>query len=236
MAISCTNCDGNILKRQAKGEFFSFGEFGKVRLTQDLEIRFCDKCHETYLLMDDSSLDDALEASLSENVREVLEEIKSRHSIKAKEIANFCGITPETLSRFKQSGENGRLVPSEIFLILKRIAIEGRSFIDKALNETWERKENPRAVRPYADNPQNSRFDLDLVVYSRHGHIVAFEAKNAGWSQGTNQTRTSINRMKYVFDNERESLWHASRFSTFNNSELLPVSRLECKSRNQRAK
>ena len=158
MSFTCSNCEGNVAKRQAKGHFFSFGGYGKVRLTQDCEVAFCDQCFEAYPLVDDFSLDQRLEQSLPDNVGEILSVIKERHKIKAKDVAAFCGIEPQTLSRFKKLGKESP-IPAETFILLKRIAIDGQSFIEKALSETWEARPSPAfSTRPVVVENQNGRF------------------------------------------------------------------------------
>lgn len=135
--FSCSSCGGKVSKQEGKGQLFAFGSYGKVQLSQSLKIMQCVKCKEIYETGDDLALAEALSASLTDNVAQILEVIKEKHGIRKVELAFVTGIKPETLSRLKNSA-SGKKISSEKFLILKMIAAQGKKFITQMLeNEAW---------------------------------------------------------------------------------------------------
>ncbi len=130
------DCGGRFEKQNAKGRFFAFGEFGKVKLQKDLEVQLCKKCGEVLIRMNDYSLDNALKESLSANVEELLDLIKRRYRIFNKEVASFLGMTPETLSRYQNETSEQR-IPSPAFLELKNIFMGGPQYMREVRDCEW---------------------------------------------------------------------------------------------------
>ncbi len=155
--FSCSNCGAKVLKTEGKGQLFSFNAYGKVRLTQKCKILQCEACKEIYETAEDSArLNQALTASLTDNVIQILEVIRTKHNIRKTDVAIVCGVTPATLSRFKNDGDGGKQIPSEKFLILKRIAARGQAFIKEMLEEDWE-IQTQRPIRHQRESENNKK-------------------------------------------------------------------------------
>lgn len=127
--FSC-DCGGKVSKKEAIGRFFSYGEFGMVKLTKPLQVLTCDRCGEYYEAANDSSLQKALRESFEDNIRELIELIKSRHGIQEKQIAYLCG---------RQS--LGKSLRSSEFLLLKGLVRGGKAFMKSMLDEGWDHPE-----------------------------------------------------------------------------------------------
>lgn len=131
------DCGGKVKKLQAKGKFFPYGEFGKIKLTRSCKVLLCDTCGEYYENADDQSLQDALKNSLTDNAIEITKFIKENHGIRDNQLAFFCSLTPETFSRCKNK-DSGKVMPAYAFLLLKGVAMHGKRFMSDLLETRWD--------------------------------------------------------------------------------------------------
>jgi hypothetical protein len=134
--FSC-DCGGKVTKQQGKFRFFPYGEYGMIKLTKARKVLICSKCGEYYQNADDSSLQEGLKESLTDNAVQLINLIKNQHGLRDNQLAFFCGVTPAAFSRFKNK-DSGKVLPSYAFLLLKGIAQHGEKFIKDLLDATWE--------------------------------------------------------------------------------------------------
>ena len=132
--FSCSNCVGKLEKRETKGLFFLFGSYGKVKMTKECMVDFCDQCFEVYPLITETEFDEKLEQSISDNVSELLSLIKDRHHISLRTIAGFLNIEADKLLKYKNQEE---LISTTNFLLLKQILKHGNSLMETYLKEEW---------------------------------------------------------------------------------------------------
>lgn len=139
-SFSC-DCGGKVTKQQGKSKFFSYGEYGMIKLTKARQVLICNKCGEYYQSADDSSLQEGLKESLTDNAIRLINRIKDQHGLRDSQLAFFCGVTPAAFSRFKNK-DSGKVLPSYAFLLLKGVERHGEKFIKELLEATWDDDES----------------------------------------------------------------------------------------------
>lgn len=105
----CGECGSKDIGFQnAKGRFFPFEAFNKVKLEVDLSLCQCSNCGSTILGPGDGArLDDALELSIKKSVAAYIGNIIKKTAWKQSEMADYVGFTPVYISELK----NGKRIP-----------------------------------------------------------------------------------------------------------------------------
>lgn len=125
--MRCGECGSKDLNRQnVQGKTFRWKDYSSALLTKPLELLVCQKCGNIITKAGEGKLiDDAIVASISEQVRIAIDQIKTAQNCEQKDIAARLGITPEHLSEIK----SGRTIPSfQLFNFLKTLAMDKNAY------------------------------------------------------------------------------------------------------------
>ncbi len=128
-------------RRNLKGKgAFPWKDFPVVYLTQDLELWVCGKCGNRAVLRGDSQkTDEALEASVRDQISQFIDIIKSKSGLSLEEISHKTGISYTYLSTLR----NKKRTPSfQVWNYLKMIAGKPKEMLELADPGRDIRKEN----------------------------------------------------------------------------------------------
>lgn len=125
--MRCGECGSKNIKRQnVQGRSFRWKDFSAATVIKPLELNVCQECNNIITKAGESKLiDEAIEASISEQVRIAIAKIKDTQKCEQKDIATRLGVSPEYLSEIK----SGRAMPSfQLFNFLKTLAFDEKAF------------------------------------------------------------------------------------------------------------
>lgn len=126
--MTCGECGSkNITRQSVKGRCFRWKDYSSIKNSQDLNLLVCNSCQNIITKAGEGVLiDNAIKASITEQITLAITKIKSIKKCEQQEIARRLGSTPEYLSEVK----NGHTIPSfQFFNFLKTMALDdGRAF------------------------------------------------------------------------------------------------------------
>lgn len=105
----CGQCGSrNIALESARGKFFPYKSFSRVKLGSDLNLPTCQDCGNVMFAEGDSArLDGALESTILASAQNYVENILKKTEWKQNEMADYIGFTPVYISEIK----NGKRLP-----------------------------------------------------------------------------------------------------------------------------
>jgi len=125
--MRCGECGSKNIKRQnVQGRSFRWKDFSSAHVIKPLELHVCQDCNNIITKAGENKLiDEAIESSITEQVRIAISRIKEDQNCEQKDIAKRLGITPEHLSEIK----SGRAMPSfQLFNFLKTLALDKNAY------------------------------------------------------------------------------------------------------------
>lgn len=129
--MTCGECGSkNITRQNVKGRNFRWKDYSSIKNSQDLDLLVCNSCKNIITKAGESVLiDNAIKASITEQIVLAISKIKSINKCEQQEIARRLGNTPEYLSEVK----NGHSIPSfQFFNFLKTMAMDDRRTFEAA--------------------------------------------------------------------------------------------------------